>query len=160
MNTTSIAVPKSSSALKAILLGGLIAGTCDITYAFIYYGTLGASPIRILQSVASGALGRASFNGGLATAALGLFFHFFIATTAAAVYYGASRKLAFLIEKPFLFGPVYGLCVYLFMNYVVIPLSAIHRSGSHRTWEVITGVLVHMFLIGGSIAVVARRYSR
>ncbi len=75
-----------SRALPAILLGGLIAGAFDISYACIYtYIVRGTSAIRILQSVASGVLGAKAFAGGLKTAVLGLALHFLIALTAAAV---------------------------------------------------------------------------
>ena len=95
-----------SRAVPAILLGGLIAGTLDISYACIFsYIRRGASPVRVLQSVASGALGRISFDGGARTAALGLVFHFLIATIAAAVYYLASRPLRFLVTWAYIFGP-------------------------------------------------------
>src|SRR5467141_2488110 len=96
---TAMAADKSK-ALRAILLGGLIAGTFDISYACIYsYIVRRTSPIRILQSVASGALGAKAFAGGLQTAVLGLALHFLIALTAAAVYYLASRRLRFLITE-------------------------------------------------------------
>src|SRR3989442_2313125 len=117
---------KQGKAYQPILLGGLIAGTLDITYACIFsYLRRGTRPSVVLQSVASGALGRSAFEGGAKTAALGLFFHFLIATTAAAVYYVASRRLRFLVNHPCIFGPLYGIGVYLFMNFVVLPLSAI-----------------------------------
>ncbi|HET8647044.1 MAG TPA: hypothetical protein VFO85_16225, partial [Vicinamibacteria bacterium] len=79
--------------VRAILLGGLVAGTMDITAAILLYARRGVPPLRILQSVASGLLGRAAFTGGVPTAALGLALHFFIATTAAAVYVLAARRL-------------------------------------------------------------------
>ena len=65
-----------------VLAGGLVAGTFDITYACVYWAIkIGAPPTRIFQSVARGLLGPASFRGGAATAALGLFLHYFIAVT-------------------------------------------------------------------------------
>jgi len=151
-----------SRALRAILLGGLIAGILDISYACIFsYIRRGTSPVVILQSVASGALGRSAFEGGAKTAALGLFFHFLIATTAAAVYYLASRKLRFLVNHPFICGPLYGIGVYLFMNFVVLPLSAIGpRATPLPLSALIGGLLIHMFGIGLVIALVVRRYSR
>ena len=80
--------------LQAILIGGLIAGALDITCAFIFsYIRSGRSPAFVLQSVASGVLGRDAYQGGTKTAALGLGFHFVIALTAAAVYVLASRAL-------------------------------------------------------------------
>jgi len=151
-----------SRALRAILLGGLIAGILDISYACIFsYIRRGTSPVVILQSVASGALGRSAFEGGAKTAALGLFFHFLIATTAAAVYYLASRKLRFLVNHPFICGPLYGIGVYLFMNFGVLPLSAIGpRATPLPLSALIGGLLIHMFGIGLVIALVVRRYSR
>jgi hypothetical protein len=151
-----------SRALRAILLGGLIAGILDISYACIFsYIRRRTSPVVILQSVASGALGRSAFEGGYKTAALGLFFHFLIATTAAAVYYFASRQLRFLVNHPCIFGPLYGIGVYLFMNFVVLPLSAIGpRATPLPLSALIGGLLIHMFGIGLVIALVVRRYSR
>src|SRR5215510_833758 len=104
------------SAAKAILIGGLIAGALDITYACVFsYIRSGRTPGFILQSVASGALGRRAFEGGASTAALGLAFHFLIALVAATVYYLASRVLRLMITKAIICGILYGLCVYVVM---------------------------------------------
>src|SRR6266478_8318225 len=92
-------------ALRAILLGGLIAGTLDISYACIFsYIRRGTRPSVVLQSVASGALGRSAYEGGAKTAALGLAFHFLIALIAATVYYLASRVLRFMVTRPIICG--------------------------------------------------------
>src|SRR4030095_9717030 len=96
----------------------------DICASFCYaWLRAGVGPIRVLHSVASGLLGAAAFQGGGKTAVLGLALHFLIATTAAAVFYFASRRLLFLIERPVPFGLLYGAIVYAFMNFVVLPLS-------------------------------------
>jgi len=85
--------------LRPILFGGLIAGVLDITYAFVFsYLRSGRPPAFVLQSVASGALGRRAYEGGIRTAALGPAFHFLIALVAAAVYVMASRVLPFLVR--------------------------------------------------------------
>jgi hypothetical protein len=161
-----VAVPSTlstdrPSGLRAILFGGLTAGACDITYAFVfYYLRSKITPVQILQSVASGLLGTEASKGGLKTAALGAFLHLFIAITAAAVYYLASRKLDVLVRRAFICGVIYGATVYAFMNYVVVPLSAAPFKGSTpstATW--VTGLLVHMFGIGLPIALAVRRYS-
>lgn len=146
---------------RAILLGGLIAGTIDISYACIFsYLRRGTSPVRILQSVASGALGRSAFEGGARTAVLGLVFHFLIATIAAAVYYLASRPLRLLVNYAVICGPLYGVCIYLVMNFVVLPLSAIGSRPALPLPVLISGLLIHMFGIGLPIALIVRRYSR
>jgi uncharacterized membrane protein YagU involved in acid resistance len=154
-------IPDKSRALRAIVFGGLIAGTFDISYAFIfYYLRRGITPVRILQSVASGALGQDAFKGGARTAALGLVFHFLIATIAAAVYYLASRPLRFLVNQAIICGPLYGVCIYLVMNFVVLPLSAIGSRPALPLPVLIGGLLIHMLGIGLPIALVVRRYSR
>lgn len=149
------------SAYKPILWGGLIAGAIDIMYACVYsYIMRGTSPVRILQSVASGLLGTNSFNGGLPTAALGLFLHFFIACSAAAIYYAASRKLTFLVKHAVICGLLYGVVIYFFMNLVVLPLSAFPFPVSFPAVKLIIDLLVHTLGIGLPIALAVRRYSR
>ena len=152
------------SAAKAILIGGLIAGAFDITYASVFFGIRNhVSPIRIFQSVARGAFGNQAFQGGLKTAALGLFFHFLIALTAATVYFLASRVLRFMITHPIIFGVLYGACVYLFMYGIVMRVSAIHSTTLpwNYPWAVlIPNLLIHMLGIGLPIALATRRYSK
>jgi hypothetical protein len=151
-----------SSAARAILWGGLIAGAIDITYACVFsYARRGTPPGRILQSVASGALGQSAFDGGTLTAALGLLFHFLIALIWAAVYYAASRKLRVLARVPYVCGVVYGLLIFSVMNYAVIPLSAAPFGAPPPSSPAFsTGILFHMLGIGLPIALATRRYSK
>lgn len=150
-----------SETLRAILWGGLLAGLADALYATLYFGWQGASPVRIWQSVAGGLITRErSVAGGLPTAALGLALHFFIAFTAATIYVLASRKAPVLVRRAVLCGSLYGLWVYVFMNAVVIPLSALpprKASWIQPTLTFFTGLVVHMFGVGLGIALPARR---
>ena len=141
---------------RAIVLGGIIAGAGDILYAFIFYGLRGIPPLSILQSIASGLLGRASYAGGLATASLGALLHFSIAVAASATVYFASRKFEWLIRHAVVSGLVFGVCVWLFMNFVVVPLSAFPHKQAFPPLVVVTGLLAHMFLFGVPIALCAR----
>ncbi len=97
-------------------------------------------------------------KGDLATAALGLAIHFFIAFVVASVFYMASRKLVFLSRHAVVSGLLYGVLVYGFMYWVAMPLAypVAHPSLSRD----LTAVCVHMFLIGLPIALIARRYSQ
>ena len=155
---------RKSSPAKAILIGGLVAGAFDITYACLFFGFRNhVSPIRIFQSVARGALGNAAFQGGLKTGALGLFFHFLIALTAATVYFLASRVLRFMVTHPIICGILYGLCVYLFMYGVVMRFSAIHNPlyPWQYPWVVLVpNLLIHMLGIGLPIGLATQRYSK
>ena len=145
-----------SQACRAIGWAGLLAGSLDITVAFVEAGREGRSPVSLLQGIAGGLLGMSSFRGGLATAALGLFFHFLIATTAAAVFYLASRKLRFLVKHAIPSGLLYGVVVYAFMNDIVLPLSAYHTK---IALPHILDVAVLMVMVGLPIALIVRKYS-
>ena len=144
-----------------VFWGGLACGVLDITSALVGYGLRGVPPMRIFQSVAAGALGRDAFQGGMRTAALGFFFHFLIAFTAAAVYYFASRRIAFLNAHPVTSGLLYGEMVFLFMHFVVIPLSASPRGPVTYSWAfLIAGPLGHPFFVGLPIALAVSRFAK
>ncbi|MBA3651594.1 MAG: hypothetical protein H0W66_08990, partial [Chthoniobacterales bacterium] len=145
------------SALAAILIGGGIAGALDITYAVGFSALRGVPPMRILQSVASGLLGAPAFEGGVATAALGLVLHFSIALAWAAIFYLASKAIPFLTRHPVVAGLFYGFLIYAVMNLVVLPLSAFPRKVSFPLLVLVTGLLVHMLCIGLPISLAVRR---
>jgi uncharacterized membrane protein YagU involved in acid resistance len=145
---------------SAILWGGLLAGILDITDAIVTWGLRGVPAGRILQSVASGLLGRASYEGGWTTVALGTFLHFLIATGAAATYVAASTKLPVLVRRAVPCGLAFGVCVYLFMNYLVLPLSAFPgRSSAFSLSAFLHGVIGHALLVGLPIALLARKFT-
>ena len=150
----------SKAPFAAIFSGGLLAGIFDLTQAFIGYSLMGSTPFRILQAVAGGILGRAhSREMGWTSAAIGLLCHFTVAFGAATVYYLASRKLRLLVQRPVLCGLIYGEFVFLFMYFVVIPLSAIgHATFNLATY--ITGPIGHPLLVGLPIALCVRRFSK
>jgi hypothetical protein len=150
------------SALQTIVTAGVVAGALDIAYAFIIWGLRGVSPIRIGQSVAAGLLGReAAVGGGTATGLFGLLLHFILATIIAAIYFGAARNVRLLVDRAVPCGIAYGLATYGAMNYVVLPLSAVgNTGGGGPAYITITGILVHMFLVGLPIALITRRALR
>ena len=146
---------------KPIFWGGLIAGTLDLTGACVAsWLRAGVTPQRVMQSVASGLLGQASYQGGAKTAALGVVLHYLIATTWTTVFYLASRKLRFLLQQPVVWGLVYGVIVYGFMNFVVLPLSAFPQLRPPTLTGRLIGLLVIMFCIGLPIALIVRRFSK
>jgi uncharacterized membrane protein YagU involved in acid resistance len=146
-----------STAFHSVTIAGIVAGTLDIIAAFIRSGLRGVGPVRVLQSISSGLLGTASYTKGASSAILGLFLHFFIATTAALVYYAASRRLRSLLTRPLVWGPIYGVIVWLVMNLIVLPLSGFPHRLSFMPMNVATGLLIHIFFVGLPIALVMRR---
>ena len=142
-----------------ILWGGLIAGAMDITAAILTYKIRNNLPAtRLLQSVASGLLGKDAFTGGTPTAALGLFLHFVIAFGATTVFYLASRKMPWLIQHAVIAGALYGIVVHQFMQQVVLPLSAFHK-GPFNFNMLLLGLATHVVCIGLPIALAIRKFS-
>ena len=136
----------------------MVSGVMDITAAFVVYGYFGAKPVRLLQGIAGGILGPRTFQGGFATAALGLFCHFFIAFSAATVFYFASRYLPALFQYAVLCGALYGVAVYFFMNRIVVPLSNAAKQPFSLKFMFI-GIVIHIFCVGLPISLVIRRQS-
>jgi hypothetical protein len=158
-STTSIrtSAPSSQPAGLAMVLGaGLLGGALDLAFAFLYYGPSGATPVRILQFIASGVLGQGSFQMGLESAALGAFCHFFISLCAAAIYYAASLRFSFLTRRVLISAIVYGILVFLTMRLAVLPLSAV-KSGPMKISSIIGELCSHMFLFALPIAYAASR---
>ena len=143
--------------LLFVLAGGLVAGTLDILYACVFWGLRRHVPAqRIFQSVAAGVLGKATLDGGVSTAALGLALHFFIALSMAVAYFVVARRWALLWRRPWLCGAVYGVFLYVVMNYVVVPLSRAGAGSKDPLWITLS-VVAHVVLVGIPGAVFARR---
>jgi len=143
-----------SSAFLAIAVGGGIAGTLDLLQACILFGW------DIPLAIAGGLLGKQAFQGGAGTYVLGVLLHYFIACSAAAVYYGASRKLLFMTEHPLVCGLFFGAAVEEVMTLIVLPLSALHSRGPYKLHDLILGLLVHMVVVGLPISFSVRRFSK
>lgn len=151
-NTASTRVGSSPPAWLYVLLAGLLAGAFDLTFAFTFYSYQGASPERILRTIAAGLLGR---DGALAPGnfpvAVGAFMHFFISVCAAFIFYFLSRRLPALTRRWAFWGAAYGIGVYLVMHFVVIPLSRLPFR--LPTLHNLIGELgSHIFLFGMVIA--------
>jgi hypothetical protein len=145
---------RKRNALLAIAVGGGIAGTIDLLQACILFGW------DIPLAIAGGLLGQGAFTGGAGTYILGLILHFFIACSAAAVYYGASRKLVFMTEHPLVCGLFFGAAVEEVMRLIVLPLSALHSKGPYKLNDLILGLLVHMVVVGLPISFSVRRFAK
>jgi hypothetical protein len=145
------------AAARAILVTGLIVGTMDIISAFIIALSRGSTVTRLLQFIASGLLGPPAFQGGTATALLGLALHFFITFTLVAVFYAARRSFGFVRDRAISTGIIYGLIVFAVMNLIVLPLSAARPRHSLNSDLIQIGI--HMFVIGLPTSLLLRRLS-
>jgi hypothetical protein len=143
-----------------ILWIGLFAGTLDIADNLIFNQLRGITPKMVFQYIASGLIGMQAFQGGLLSTALGVAIHYTIALIWTGVFYTASRRLAVLSRRPVLSGLVYGGAVYLFMNFIILPLSGVpHPRSAVTIASRINGVLALLLFIGLPISLLVRGYS-
>ena len=144
-----------------IVMGGLIAGALDIGYAIAhYYLVYEVPPVRILQSVAAGAIGKdAAQAGGWGTGGLGLALHFLLTTLMAAFFVAWTRMVPDLNKWPWLSGATYGLALFAIMQVVVLPLSAAGGGNGPDGQFLLGGLLIHAFGVGVPIALIAKRFS-
>jgi len=140
--------------LLAIGVGGAIAGTLDLLQASILFGW------NIPLAIAAGLLGPTAFQGGAGTYVLGVLLHFFIAFSAASIYYAVSLRLEFMKEHPLVCGLFFGGAVEEVMSLIVLPLSALHARGPYQLHDRILGLAVHMVVIGLPISYSLRRYTK
>jgi uncharacterized membrane protein YagU involved in acid resistance len=144
--------PAVRTALRSIVLGGFIAGTIDIGAACLINWL---TPRIILQSIASGLLGKASFHEGLSSAALGLVLQWLMSLIIAACFVIAAQRLPSLTKKWLPAGAAYGVVIFFVMNYIVMPLSAV-RHHAHFTVQTFIENMLAMILFGLIVAFFAR----
>jgi hypothetical protein len=142
-----------------ILIGGGVAATLDLLYAIIRNSLGGERPLWTLQLVGSGWLGEDAFAGGVPAGVLGFVSHYGIVFVAAALYYVASKRFTVLRSRALLCGAVFGVLVYLFMNFVVLPASAFPYELSYPAERLIEGFVSHAVLVGVPIALAIRRFA-
>ena len=144
--------------LKPIAVGTLVAGTLDILFAMILTSIFGREIPNMLRYVASGPF-PAAMEMGTNGAILGLLVHFTLMGIMAAAFVIATRRIPALVEKPILWGALYGLATYVVLNWIVVPL----RFGTPlppKPLSIATQLFAHIVLVGIPFALIAVRYLR
>jgi hypothetical protein len=145
------------SLLFIIAGAALLIGTLDLIDAFAFFGWLGVPAIRVPQSIATGFLGPLAYHDGMISAAFGLMLHYLIAFAVAGTYMYVSGELP-LHRKPLLSGAIYGVIVYLFMNYIIIPISNFYPQPHFAVRPFLNGIIGHILLIGIPLGLLSKRY--
>lgn len=143
---------------RQVLIGGLLVAIGDITFATtLWFAWDAHGLVTVFQTIAVGVLGQASFDGGVPTALLGAVLHLFMATMFVVIYTLVARRFPALLRRVLVLGPLYGVVLYVVMNFVVMPLSRVGRSPSftHPDW-IAWSIVAHM-LFGIVCVVFARR---
>lgn len=154
--------------LLTIIYAGVLCGVLDITAACIdVYVSSGVTPQRVLQSVAGGLLGRSSYQGGIATATMGLALQFTMALIVATIFYALTRRfpLPRKISAVVTVGVIYGVAVFVVNNFGTAPLLSwvrslyLHSPVSFKPPMGWSQLVIHMFCVGLPIALVMHHYS-
>ncbi|HEY7889773.1 MAG TPA: hypothetical protein VIC29_16240 [Steroidobacteraceae bacterium] len=150
-----MSVDRRSNILLPALVGGCAAAALDAASAFYTFGW------RMPKGIAAGLLGASARQGGAGTWTLGLSLHFAILIVAAVLYGIASWRWTFMRVNFLLCGVYYGISVFLFMNLVVVPLSAFPLSfAPFPVSGLIEGMLMHVLLVGLPISLSYRVLGR
>ena len=155
------AYPQRSIDWKQAVYGGLLIAVADAIFAItLWFEWTTKGLTQVFQSIAVGVLGKASYEGGLATALLGAGLHAVMAIAFVAICIALSFRFRLLTDKPVMSGLLYGVGLYVVMNFVVMPLSRVGASPSfkHPDW-IAMSVLAHM-AFGVVCTLFARRARR
>jgi uncharacterized membrane protein YagU involved in acid resistance len=149
-----------TSGIRAVLVGGSIAGALDILFALTFAAVEGVGPTRLLQTVASGLLGESAYEGGIPAAVLGFTTHFGLSYGWAAFFVAVASRIPRLVERPLLTGALFGVVVFFAMRLVLLPVSAFPHPVTFRPLAATLDLLSHMFLFGLPIALAAAKAIR
>ena len=166
MSTTfDSAAPEPRRAQRIVLFAVLVTlalASADLLFACTFwFSRYHVPPLRILQNIAAGLLGRRAFLGGGGTAALGALLHYAIMGAMVSVYVLASRRSRALVARPWRYGSLYGLVLFVVMNLIVVPHSAFPLPpGPFPVSNLIKGILAHIVLVGLPISISYRALGR
>ncbi len=81
-----------------------------------------------------------------------------VTTIMAGVFVLVAHKYRTLLRNPWLSGVVYGVLLYIVMNYVAVPLSVAPNWKPPVGWVIVGSLLSHCFYVGVPIAFIARTF--
>jgi uncharacterized membrane protein YagU involved in acid resistance len=146
------------SIVSSILKAGLLAGILDICGAFVTHLISGnKNLLGIFKFIASAVFGDDAFTNGKIMIAWGIVFHFLVAIIVTAFYFFIYPKFKFLSKNIVASGLLYGICIWLVMNLLVLPLSNTPPL-PFKLIGTIFGIVTLMFAVGLPVSVLAYRY--
>jgi hypothetical protein len=148
-----------NSFIRAVLLAALIAGTLDLTSAYLdVYVRTGKFASNMFQYISGGALGLdTSMKGGLRVQILGLCIHFFLAFTYTLIFFVAYPRLQLGKYNKYLIGLAYGFLVGMFMTFVILPMTRLPHNPFDWAWA-LKGWLILACMLGIPISYQANKY--
>ena len=155
----SITPTKRNSLLRSIALGGIFIFISQLVIqSWLVASVIQQNPfLSVLQYMASGATGVSAFEGGTGTALLGVFFHLIVSFVVAAVFILSAGSVPLLRRYAIPASLLYGVGVYIVMNFIVLPLSAAPPLPTPTVPYFIEAVIEHAVLVGLPLGLLVRR---
>jgi hypothetical protein len=143
---------------KPIAMATLVCGTLDILLAVLLTLMRGRDTADMLRFVASGPFPVAT-DLGRSGAILGLLVHFGLMAIMVTVFVLAARSRPTLIDKPVMWGLIYGLITYVAMNLIIVPLR-FPAAWPPKALAIGTQLFAHIVFVGWPTAFITRYYLR
>lgn len=152
-------IKRKSTAGSTIVRAGLLSGLLDAIAASVMFMITsgGKSPELVWRYVASAVLKADAYSGGKVVILWGLLFHFMIAFIWTCLYFVAYPYIKFLHRNSIVSGLLYGIVIWIGMNFVVVPIS-FAKKGSFDLIKALPGIIVLMVCVGLPIAIIVGRY--
>ncbi|MBC9798231.1 hypothetical protein [Sinomicrobium weinanense] len=128
---------------KNLGTAALLVGTLDIFAAIVYTLARGGNVDKLLRYIASGVFGEQAFSGPVIFVLSGLLFHYLIALIWTWVFFKLYPMIKAQLNNNIVIGVIYGICIWLTMNLIVLPLSNVPKS----TFNLIHAILSALILI-------------
>jgi hypothetical protein len=155
---SSLSLTTRSSLLRPIVLGGMFIFISQFIHQWVVITLIQKTPyILVWQYIASGALGNAAFEGGIATALVGVLIHFFISLAIAGVFILSAGRLPLLRRYAIAGALLYGFGVFIVMNMIVTPLSAAPPLPAPTMPWLIEAIIEHVVIVGLPLGILVRR---
>jgi uncharacterized membrane protein YagU involved in acid resistance len=144
--------------VKKIVIAGLIAGTLDITAAFIdSWISFKINPGKVLHGIAAGAIGKDNATDSFFIMALGLLVHFFIVYSYTFFLYLIYPFLKSVFNHNIIVGVLYGLFIWLTMRFIVLPVLSQVEFAPFRIVKAFKPMLILIGAIGIPLSVMMSR---
>jgi uncharacterized membrane protein YagU involved in acid resistance len=158
---SSIKARPKKGAGRAILIAGLTAGVLDALAAsgMFMINTNGRNPAQVWRYVASSIFKAKAYTGGDIMVVWGLLFHFMIAFIWTCLYFLVYPELKFLQKNTVTGGLLYGIFIWIVMNFIVVPLSFV-QTAKFDLVKAIPGIIILMVCVGLPIALIIGRFYR
>lgn len=162
MSATALSVtPRDSSLPRRVAAAAVTVALLDFSYVFVLWVLIRqkTTTVRLLQSIATGLLGPAAYDGGTASALLGGVLHVSIALIWCLIYLTMMRhaptlrRLVSHRTGRTVLGLSYGVVIWWTMDLVVLPLS-LAKPVPFLSWTFALNSCQHACMVGLPIALI------